>query len=124
MHELSNGPFIHYMFTRFMEGDNKTKIDELDKLIEFCEEYNFNHAATAAYNYKGYLLKYEGNLEAAAEAIQRGVNLHPDGYNPVDSRAEFYLYAGDTVKAISTYHKVLEKYPYAQYTLDQLKKLE
>jgi len=123
MHELSNGPFIHYMFIRFMEGDDATKIKELDKLIAFCEENQFNYTATAANNYKGYLLMFEGDLESGTSAIDKCVELHPDGYNPYDSRAEFYLYAGDTINSIKWYKKALEKFPYAPYVKDQLNNL-
>ena len=124
MHELSNDPFVHYMYIRNLEVDNATNINELDKLIAFCLEHNFNYTGTAAYNYKGYLLKYEGDITAGTYAIEKGVELHPKGYNPYDSRAEFYLYAGDTINSIKWYDKVLEQYPYAQYAKDQLKKLK
>ncbi len=124
MHELSNGPFIHYMYTRYMDGDGAAKIKELDQLIAFCEKNNFNYTGTAANNYKGYLLKHAGDLEAGTVAIQKCVELHPRGYNPYDSRAEFFLYAGDTINSIKWYKKVLEQYPYAQYAKSQLEKLE
>ena len=123
MHQLSNSPFIHYMYIRLMDGDNRTKIEELDKLIAFSEANKFNSAAAAAYNYKGYLHKYEGDQHQATLAIDRAIALHPNGYNPIDSRAEFHLYARDTTQAISSYNKVLEKFPYAHQALDKLKKL-
>ncbi len=124
MHELSNSHFIHYMYTRFMEGDNAARIKELDKLIKFCEENNFNYTGAAANNYKGYLLKYDGDLAAGTLAIEKTVELHPKGYNPYDSRAEFYLYAGDTINSIKWYKKALEQYPYAQYASNSLEKLK
>lgn len=124
MHELSNGPFIHYMYIRYMAGDNLEKIAELKNLIDFCQENDFNYTAAAAYNMMAYLLNREGDLAAGIKAIDQSMNLHPFGYNPIDSRAEFYLYEGDTLKAINTYQKVLEKYPYASYAKAQLEILE
>ncbi len=124
MHESSNDPFIHYMYIRFMEGDHSKLVLELDKLIAFCEESQFDYVNTAANNMKGYILKRTGDLQAGTTSIKKCLELHPDGYNPLDSRAEFYLYAGDTANAIKTYHKVLEKYPYASYATDQLANLE
>lgn len=124
MHELSNGPFVHYMYIRYMDGSNSEKIAELKNLVNFCKDNNFNYTATAANNMMAYLLKREGDLIAGIEAINECLKLHPDGYNPLDSRAEFYLYEGDSAKAIQTYKKVLEKYPYASYAKAQLEKLE
>lgn len=124
MHQLSNDPFIYYMYIRFMDGTNSEKIAELKNLIDFCKENNFNYTATAANNMMAYLLKREGDLDAGINAIDECINFHPEGYNPLDSRAEFYLYEGDTVNAIQTYKKVLEKYPYASYSKEQLAKLE
>ena len=123
MHELSNDPFIHYMYIRFMEGDNSLVINELDILISFCEENQFNYVGTAANNMKGYILKRNGDLQAGTAAIEKCLELHPNGYNPIDSRAEFYLYSGDTVTAIKWYKKVLEKYPFAQSAIDRLNEL-
>jgi Tfp pilus assembly protein PilF len=106
-----------------MDGSDSAKIAELTNLILFCKENNFNYTATAANNMMAYMLKRNGNLEAGTKAIEKCLTLHPGGYNPIDSRAEFYLYEGDTAQAIETYKKVLEKYPYAQYAKIKLEEL-
>lgn len=124
MHEISNSPFIHYMYIRYMDGNNFEKIVELKNLIGFCRENEFHYTATAANNMMAYLLKQEGDLNGGIAAIEECIMLHPDGYNPLDSRAEFYLYAGDTLNAIQTYKKVFEKYPYASYSKAQFEKLK
>lgn len=126
MHELSNGPFIHYMYARSynMRDDNAKVIEELDKLIAFADENKMNTTSAAANNLKGYALQLGGNLEAGTAAIDRALKLYPDGYNPIDSRAEFYLLAGDTTNAIAWYRKVLEKYPYSQSAQNTLRELE
>ncbi|MDH3711360.1 MAG: hypothetical protein OER04_15810, partial [Cyclobacteriaceae bacterium] len=93
MRELSNGPFIHYMYARNMdlEADTAAVLAELDKVIEFCHENDFSSVEGAAYNIKGYLLNMTGDLEAGTAAIDTYLDLYPQGYNPIDSRAEFYL---------------------------------
>jgi len=125
MHELSNGPFIHYMYIRNMRmsTDAETMITELDRLIAFATENKMSAILAAANNLKGYALKQSGNLEAGISAIEQSMKNY-DGYNPLDSRAEFYLFAGDTTNAIATYKKVLEKYPYALNVQEKLKELE
>ena len=123
MHELTNDPFVHYMYIRYMDEDESEKIRELNKLISFCIENGFNYANTAANNMKSYMLIRQGNLKEGISAIEASMELHPEGYNPLDSRAEFYLYEGDTVNAINMYKKVLEKFPYAQSALNQFEQL-
>lgn len=126
MHELSNGPFIHYMYARNMDlqADTTAVIAELDRVISFCEENGFQSVEAAAYNIKGYLLYLSGDLTAGTEAIETYLELYPEGTNPIDSRAEFYLFAGDTVNAIAWYQKVLDHYPYAQTAKDHLEELQ
>jgi tetratricopeptide (TPR) repeat protein len=125
MHELSNGPFIHHMYIRFMdiEKDTAAVIAELDNLIGFAEENGMIAAASASYNIKGYLLQSAGDLAGGTAAIDKYMELYPGGYNPLDSRAEFYLFAGDTTSAIEMYKKVLEKFPYATSATEQLDEL-
>ena len=126
MHELSNGPFIHYMYARSLDirTDTAAVVAEFDKLIAFTEENKMKQTAAAAYNMKGYMLQRIGNLDEGTKAIENSMKLYPDGYNPIDSRAEFYLFAGDTTNAIAWYKKVLERYPYSQSAQNALKELE
>lgn len=126
MHEMSNGPFIHYMYARTMdlEKDTAAVIAEFDKLIAFSQENGFSDIAAASYNIKGYILNMSGDLQAGTAAIDKYVELYPQGYNPIDSRAEFYLFAGDTTNAIAWYKKVVEKYPFTQGARDHLEELE
>lgn len=123
MHQLSNDPFIHYMDIRQMVGSNAGKITELKNLIDFCEENDFKYTGTAANNMLAYLLKREGDLKGGFEAVNECLKLHPEGYNPMDSRSEFYLYDGDTAQAIKTYRKVLERFPFAQGAQKKLQEL-
>ena len=114
MHKLSNGPFIHYMYLRnnYLQEDADVTLEGLDSLISFCLKNGLRINAAAAYNIKGYVLNDVGDLELGTEAIEKYRELYPEGHNPIDSRAEFYLFAGDTATAIAWYRKVLEQYPY------------
>ena len=126
MHELSNGPFIHYMYarTRTLKGDTAAVITEYNNLITLSEANNLTVVAAAAYNIKGYLLQITGDLNGAVAAIERSAELYPNGHNPIDSRAEMYLFARDTANAIAWYKKVLEKYPFSQSAQDKLESLK
>jgi hypothetical protein len=123
MHGLTNDPFVHYMYIRYMDKDESEKILGLNKLISFCSENGFNYVNTAANNMKAYMLIRQGNLKEGISAIEASMEFHTEGYNHLDSRDEFYLYAGDNVNAINMCKKVLEKFPYAQNAHDHLEKL-
>jgi tetratricopeptide (TPR) repeat protein len=125
MHELSNGPFIHYMYIRFMDiaKDTAAVLSELDNLIAICNEQGVTSIEAASYNIKGYILQLNGDLEGGTQAIDKYVELYPDGYNALDSRAEFYLFAGDTIAAIEMYERVLEKYPFSTAAQNHLRDL-
>lgn len=99
-------------------------IAEADKLIAFAEENKMKSIAAATYNLKGYMLQRTGKLTEGIRAIEKYVELYPDRYNALDSRAEFYLFAGDTANAVVWYKKVLNVYPYSQSAQNKLKGLE
>ena len=120
MHELSNGPFIHFQYA-ITRSDTLEIIPELDKLESFLVEIEFNTAHI--HNNKGYVLQSLGELDQGTTEIEKYMELYPEGYNPLDSRAEFYLFAGDTVKAIEYYEKTFEKFPYATSARNALNNL-
>ena len=122
MHELSNGPFIHFQYATSLE-DNLETIQELDKLKAILEEIGMSTGFVS--NIKGYYYQLLGDLDKGTAEIDQYLTQYPDGYNPLDSRAEFYLFAGDTATAIQFYEKTLERFPFAvspQRALDDLKK--
>ncbi len=125
MHQLSNGPFIQYMYLRswFFQKEPEVILSGLDSLIEFCDENHFTKTAAAAYNIKGYVLQSSGQLEEGTKAIEKYLELYPEGHNPLDSRAEFYLFDNDTTNAIVWYRKVLERYPYYEPAKVHLREL-
>jgi tetratricopeptide (TPR) repeat protein len=121
MHGLSNGPFIHYYYA-LTRSDTLETISELDKLLAFCDEHGLNTGHI--HNTKGYILKSLGRLNEGVAEIEKYLELYPDGYNPLDSRAEFYLFQGDTVNAIRYYEKVLERAPYSRRVRNLLENLK
>ena len=125
MHNLSNGPFIHLMYIRSLDfnADPDGVLSEADKLIAFAEENGMTAIAAATYNLKGYMLQRSGKLDEGTAAIEKYVALY-DGYNQLDSRAEFYLFAGDTTNAITWYKKVVENYPFSPAVAETIKLLE
>jgi len=110
MHELSNGPFIHFRYA-ISRADSLETMAELDKLMSFLDEIEWNTAHI--YNIKGYGYQIIGDLDQGTAEIEKYMEAYPEGYNPIDSRAEFYLFAGDTAKAIEYYEKTVERFPYA-----------
>ena len=126
MHELSAGRFIHYMYARSWDWRNDFDggIKELDNLIARAQENERTLVEAAANNIKGYQL-YQGNddLEGGTAAIERYLELYPEGYNSYDSRAEFYLFAGDTATAIEWYRKTVGQYRWATGALNHLREL-
>ena len=121
MHELSNGPFIHmrYAMSRVERAET---LAELDKLESILDELGISTAHI--YNIRGYVLNLEGELEKGTEAIEKYLEMRPDGYNALDSRAEFYLFAGDTTSAIEYYKKTVEKFPFAISARNSLRRLD
>ena len=70
------------------------------------------------------LLNFAGNLDEGTEEIEKYLEMYPDGYNALDSRAEFYLIGGDTTNAIEYYKKTVEKFPFAISARNALRRLD
>ena len=120
MHEISNGPFIHMRYA-MSRADRSEGLAELDKLEAFLTEIGWE--PNYIYNMKGYFNYMEGNLEAGTAEIEKYLAMYPEGYNPLDSRAEFYLFAGDTATAVEYYRKAREKFPFAMSAQNSLRTL-
>lgn len=115
-----NGPFIHFRYA-LSRSDTVERMEELDKLKSFLDEIEWNTAHI--HNVRGYFLQLLGDLDRGTMEIEKYMELYPEGYNPLDSRAEFYLFAGDTVKAIEYYEKAVEKFPFATSARNALNNL-
>jgi tetratricopeptide (TPR) repeat protein len=122
MHELSNGPFIHMRYA-MSRADRAESLAELDKLESILDELGMTTAHI--YNIRGYVQNLEGDLEKGTASVEKYLEMRPHGYNALDSRAEFYLFAGDTTAAIEYYKKTVEQFPFslsARYSLRNLDK--
>lgn len=129
MHEAApEGLFIHFMYARSRPGDadnRAARLAAIDELIAAAEKQKSNAILAGAYNMKAYTLQAAGDIQAGVAAIEKSMEAYPNGYNPLDSRAEFYLFEGDTAQAISMYKKVLDRHPMslsATMTLQDLEK--
>ena len=120
MHEISNGPFIHMRYATSLE-DRAQSMEELNKLEATLTDLGWKPAYI--HNMKGYLMQMEGDLDAGTAEIEEYLAMYPDGYNPLDSRAEFYLFAGDTATAIDYYRKARQKFPFAMSAQNSLRRL-
>jgi tetratricopeptide (TPR) repeat protein len=121
MHELSNGPFIHMRYATSRDERPET-LEELANLESFLDDLGMTTAHI--YNIRGYMLNLEGDLEGGTEAIEKYLEMRPNGYNALDSRAEFYLLAGDTATAVEYYKKTVEQYPFAVSARNTLRDLQ
>lgn len=121
MHELSNGPFIHMRYA-MSRADRAETLEELDNLESFLAELGI--ATAHIYNIRAYIIKLEGDLEKGTASVDKYMEMRPHGYNALDSRAEFYLFAGDTSKAIEYYKKTVEQFPFAISARNALRRLD
>jgi tetratricopeptide (TPR) repeat protein len=121
MHELSNGPFIHIRYAT-SRADRAETLEELDNLESILAELDMTTAHI--YNIRGYLLNLEGDLEKGTASVDKYLEMRPHGYNGLDSRAEFYLFAGDTTSAIEYYKKTVEQFPFALSARNSLRYLD
>ena len=120
MHEISDGPFIHFRYAT-SRSDTTEVLQELDKLEARLSELKMNTGHI--HNIRGYIMSYQGDIMGGANEIEKYMELYPEGYNPLDSRAEFYLIAGDTATAIEYYKKAVNKFPFATSARNSLEAL-
>ncbi len=121
MHEISDGPFIHFRYA-LSRSDTLESLQELNKLDERLT--GLGMSTGHIHNIKGYLMQLLGDLEGGTKEIEKYMELYPEGYNPLDSRAEFYLFAGDTAAAFEYYKKAQNKFRYSTSARNSLADLE
>ncbi len=78
----------------------------------------------AMYNMMGYITMQDKKDNAKAkEYFEKYIAMYPDGYNPYDSMGEYYLNVGDTTNSKKYYMMSLEKYPFANSSINALQKI-
>ena len=120
MHELSNGPFIHFRYA-LSRTDTAEVLSELDKLEAFLVENDYSTGHVN--NIRAYIYHGMGDAAKSTEAVEKYMADY-DGYNPLDTRAELYLLDGDTARAIEYYEKAAEKFPFSWSANNALDKLD
>jgi tetratricopeptide (TPR) repeat protein len=89
-----------------------------DYIKRFPEEACF-------YNIMGYVyLQEKKDTAGAKKYFEKYIDLYPEGYNPYDSMGEFYFMTGDLINAEKYYNLALEKYPFANSSIDKLKEIK
>ncbi|MDE3184966.1 MAG: hypothetical protein KGM16_16260 [Bacteroidota bacterium] len=88
-----------------------------DNLKKFSDNPAFYN--TMAYMY----MQIKKDNAKAKEYFDKYLAMYPDGYNPDDSMGEYYLNIGDTANSKKYYMLSLEKYPFANSSLNALQKI-
>jgi len=81
----------------------------------------------AVINYLGYLYYQNGDKEKSEESFKKYLELYPEGYNSLDSMAEFYMFEKNYDEAKKYYEMVLNVFPYsnsARSSLNEIKKMK
>ena len=118
LHEMfPDGSLIawYYAQTRATPEENfQASEDNLKKFPDNPAFYN-----TMAYLY----MQIKKDNEKAKEYFDKYLAMYPDGYNSYDSMGEYYLNVGDTTNSKKYYMMSLEKYPFANSSLNALQKI-
>ncbi len=105
----------YYAQTRATPDENfQSSEDNLKKFPDNPAFYN-----TMAYMY----MQIKKDNAKAKEYFDKYLAMYPDGYNPYDSMGEYYLNVGDTTNSKKYYMLSLEKYPFANSSLNALQKI-
>lgn len=118
LHQMfPDGPLLasYYAQTRATDEERfQASEDNLKKFPNVAGFYN-----TMAYMY----MQVKKDNTKAKEYFDKYLAMYPDGYNPYDSMGEYYLNVGDTTNSKKYYMLSLEKYPFANSSLDALQKI-
>ena len=122
MHETEpRGPFIQFGMAT-TAPDLKDRINALEELQEEWQKRGISHAPVV--NYLGYLYYQAGEKEKSKASFESYLALYPEGYNPYDSMAEYYMYEKNYEQAKKYYEKVLDVFPLSNSANIALKVIE
>lgn len=116
------GKFIQF-YRAVSNPDLNVRINNLEKVKEAWGEPN----NAAVINFLGYLYYRNGDKEKSKESFVKYMELYPDGYNSLDSMAEFFMFEKNYEQAKKYYEMVLNIFPYsnsARSSLNELKSLK
>ena len=101
------GAFIQFHRAR-SNPDLITRIKNLEELSSKWGEPN----NAAIINFLGYHYYQNGDKEKSKQAFEKYLELYPQGYNSLDSMAEFYMYEKNYDEAKKYYKMVLNQFPF------------
>ena len=116
------GGFIQF----FRATSNPNLSDRISKLEEVKELWGEPRNASVI-NYLGYLYYQNGDKGKSEESFKKYLKLYPDGYNSLDSMAEFFMFEKNYDEAKKYYEMVLNVFPFsysARSSLNDLKNMK
>tara|TARA_B100000963_G_scaffold147264_1_gene128215 strand:- start:2232 stop:3035 length:804 start_codon:yes stop_codon:yes gene_type:complete len=113
------GAFIQ--FNRAISNSDLTsRIKNLEKLsVKWGEPNN-----AAIINFLGYLYYRNGDKEKSKKTFEKYLDIYSQGYNSLDSMAEFYMYEKNYDEAKKYYEMVLNQFPFSNSAQTALKNIE
>jgi tetratricopeptide (TPR) repeat protein len=118
LHQMfPDGSLIAWYYSQTRPTDDERFQTAEDNLKKFPDNPAFYN--TMAYMY----MQQKKDNAKTKEYFDKYVAMYPDGYNPYDSMGEYYLNVGDTTNSKKYYMISLEKYPFANSSLNALQKI-
>ena len=111
-------------FIQFYRATSNPDLNERIKNLEEVKEAWGEPNNAAVVNFLGYLYYRNGDNEKSKESFKRYIELYPDGYNSLDSMAEFFMFEKNYDEAKKYYEMVLNVFPYSNSARSSLNKIK
>jgi len=111
-------------FIQFHRATSNPSLKERISNLEVVKEEWGEPNNAAVINYLGYLYYQNGEKEKSKESFIKYLELYPEGYNSLDSMAEFFMFEKNYDEAKKYYKKVLNVFPYSNSARSSLNELK
>ena len=114
-------------FIQFFRATSNPSLNERISKLEEVKELWGEPRNASVINYLGYLYYQNGDKEKSEDSFKKYLELYPDGYNSLDSMAEFFMFEKNFDEAKKYYEKVLNVFPFsnsARSSLNDLKNMK
>ena len=111
-------------FIQFYRASTNPDLNERIKNLEEVKEAWGEPNNAPVINFLGYLYYRNGDKEKSEESFKRYMELYPDGYNSLDSMAEFFMFEKNYEEAKKYYEMVLNVFPYSTSARSSLNKIK
>ena len=111
-------------FIQFYRASTHPDLNERIKNLEEVKEAWGEPNNAPVINFLGYLYYRNGDKEKSEESFKRYLELYPDGYNSLDSMAEFFMFEKNYEEAKKYYEMVLNIFPYSTSARSSLNKIK